>query len=286
LARGNPVSRAAYKLARHIFEVLRTAFPHNRPRFQVFEDPDYIAVIFQGPKVEGRRLWAEDFWQVAIDKQAEWIELGDSAMSEVRVFPDGYALVFTVPPTTFQDVLMERPAENREDADELVENPRGDLPPGFRVATRLFEDFHQYDVSDTAAFPESLVIPETVHYPGPCVYVTYLSDKWNDGTHPYIHEIESFPRVNVGLVGGRLEQNKRVPKRVCDNTTVVQLKKKALGYSYMEPDTDKQIELTVRNCEWFWHPQGKALLLIRNKRKLVAIIWGGKLDWKPEGLVG
>ncbi|MHC4175882.1 MAG: hypothetical protein ACYSWU_00135 [Planctomycetota bacterium] len=158
-------------------------------------------------------------------------------------------------------------------------------PPGFRRAIRLFEDFHAYDVKDAKRLPSSVAIPTSVYYAGPCVYVTYRSDKWKDGTHDYVHDIESFPRVVVGLVGQKTSRKRRVPKRICDNTTLVGLNKKALGFGYRGGDGEL-VDATAAGCKWYWHPQGKALLLIRNRRKLVAIIWGGELDWKPQGLVG
>jgi hypothetical protein len=141
-------------------------------------------------------------------------------------------------------------------------------------------------VKDVGKLPESLVVPREVYYAGPCAYVTYRSDKWNDGTHDYIHEIESYPKVALGMVHEEHPRTRKVPARISNNTTLVQLNKKALGFGYMDPADGLRVDATVRNGEWFWHPQGKALLLIQNKRKLLAIIWGGKLEFKPVGIVG
>lgn len=150
---------------------------------------------------------------------------------------------------------------------------------------KLFEGFHSYDVKDVKRLPASVMVPETICYAGPCVYVTYRSDKWKDGTHDYVHDIESFPRVKVGLVDKRGGRMIRVPKRINNDTTLAALNKKALGFGYKDDDGDL-VDAGANGCKWYWHPQGKALLLIRNSRKLVAVIWGGKLDWKPQGLVG
>lgn len=157
------------------------------------------------------------------------------------------------------------------------------LPPGFRRAVRLFEDFHQYEPKDARPLPASVVVPEFVELVGACTYVTYRSDKWNDGTHDYVHDIESFPRVKVGKVsrGGTY----RLPARISDAATLVALNKRALGFGY-EEQSGELVDATARNCQWFWHPGGKALLLIQDRKRLKVVIWGGKLDWKPQGLVG
>jgi hypothetical protein len=158
-------------------------------------------------------------------------------------------------------------------------------PPGFRAATRLFTGFHDYDPRDVGKLNASLIIPEAVFYAGPCTYVTYRSNKWNDGTHDYIHKIESYPRVSLGFVDEDTGRTRRVPSRISNNATLVQIQTRAIGFGYRKLDGEEQ-HAEVSGCQWFWHPVGKALLLIRNKRKLVAIAWGGKLDFKPQGLVG
>lgn len=167
-------------------------------------------------------------------------------------------------------------------------NPSGSLPPGFQSAVRLFQGFHQYDVSHAAQFPASVKIPNEVYYGGPVTYMTYRSDKWNDGTHDYIHKIESYPRVAVGFVKApQIEARsiRRVPARICDNWTVVETRKKAIGFGYRDNDGHEQ-HVELSNCIWFWHPRGRAFLLIRGRRELVAIIWGGKLAYTPRGIVG
>jgi hypothetical protein len=162
---------------------------------------------------------------------------------------------------------------------------RRDNPPGLDAAIRSFEGFHAYDSKEVGQFPASMRIPEYVQVLGPCTYVTYRSDKWNDGSHDYVHEIESYPRVLVGLVGGRQGKRRKVPQRIGNDATLVQVRTSAIGFGYTDGAGEK-IDSTVRRCTWFWHPRGKALLLVREMRQLVAIIWGGKLGFEDRGIVG
>ncbi len=156
-------------------------------------------------------------------------------------------------------------------------------PPGLDRALGVFEGFNKYDAKDIGTLPFS--IPAEIYLGGPCVWVTYRSDKWSDGTHDYIHKIESYPRVKCGLVARRTSKRVKVPQRIQGDQTLTMIGLRALGFAYMD-DAGDEIEAKTPDSQWFWSSKGRALLAVQEKRKLVAIIWGGDLDVEARGIVG
>jgi hypothetical protein len=157
-------------------------------------------------------------------------------------------------------------------------------PPGVSQAVKTFEDFNEYPSKGASKFAREIIIPERMPCPGPCRWVTYRSDKWNDGTHDYIHTITSYPRVKCAMAGENYPTVK-VPAKVRNATTLTQIGLRALGFAF-EYDDDEYEAKVPAGTEWFWSQTARALYLIQNKRKLVAVIWGGKLNGEPRGIVG
>jgi hypothetical protein len=186
--------------------------------------------------------------------------------------------------------MYERSAREERIIIELIEKTLGlrgnpDAPPQFQAAKRAFEGFHDYEMRQAGKFAREIVIPERLPFAGPCKWVTYRSDKWQDGTHDYIHEIESYPSVKVALPGERFDKDVPIPQRVRDAVTLSQIGLRALGFAYEDGDAEVEAKLP-KDAEWFWSPTGKALYCIKARRKLVALIWGGNLDVEPRGIVG
>jgi hypothetical protein len=156
--------------------------------------------------------------------------------------------------------------------------------PGESQAIKTFEGFNEYPSKGASKFAREIVIPERMPSPGPCRWVTYRSDKWNNGTHDYIHTITSYPRVKCAMAGENYETVK-VPAKVRNATTLTQVGLRALGFAF-EYDDDEYEASVPAGTEWFWSQTARALYLIQNKRKLIAVIWGGKLNVEPRGIVG
>lgn len=157
------------------------------------------------------------------------------------------------------------------------------LPPRANRAIKMFEGFHEYDWKKIEGFGR-LQIPRTVFIAGRCKWVTYSSNKWNKGTYEYIHTIDSYPRVVVGLVHDDTGRTRAVPRSIRDNNQVLVRIGRALGYAFV--DDGEEIETRTPRCEWFFSPSSRALFCIESKRKLLAIIWGGKLNVEDRGIVG
>ncbi len=173
-----------------------------------------------------------------------------------------------------------------KDRRSIRDNPRirSTRPPGVSQATKTFEDFNEYPSKGVSKFAREIVVPERMPYPGPCRWVTYRSDKWKNGTHDYIHTIASYPRVKC-VMAGEDYPTVKVPLAVRNATTLTQIGLRALGFAF-EYDGDECEAKVPAGTEWFWSQTARALYLIANKRKLVALVWGGDLNVEPRGIVG
>jgi hypothetical protein len=167
------------------------------------------------------------------------------------------------------------------------DNPRQNPEPSdaaLRTAVGVYEGFHAYDSDEVGML--DIDIPASVLYGGPATWVTYASDKWEDRSHDYIHTITSQPRVFCGLAGAGAGRRRKVPNKIRKTTVLAQLGLRALGFAFIGPDGDELEVRCPRGTRWFWSPQGKALLAVEKKKRLLAVIWGGKLDVEPRGIVG
>ena len=159
-------------------------------------------------------------------------------------------------------------------------------PARIERAARVFEGFHDYDMRRLEKFASGLAIPRLVHVVGPCISVSYRSDKWNEGTFDYIHTIESRPKVLFAVV--REEDGaipRQLPEKVRDPNQVLARIGKTLDAVY--EDGSGQVKVTFpASTEWFFSPSSRALFAITDKRSLQCVIWGGKLNVEDRGIVG
>lgn len=192
------------------------------------------------------------------------------------------------------------------DSHELIRNPDTEL----ESAKAKFREFHAYESENSGPFDASLKIPERISCVGESVYVCYRSDKWGDKNQDYIHhndcrclhdreahEDENGPcgkltcacqtfksNVKFCLAGGRGE-SVEVPAFIRKASKLTFLGK-CLEYSFLKEDDELVQTKGGKGCELFCVPSGKALLIIKDKKKLVAIVWGGSLAVKDVGIVG
>lgn len=156
-------------------------------------------------------------------------------------------------------------------------------------AVKLYEDFHKYSPNKIAPFPASVKIPQEVVCIGPAVHILYRSAKCDpitylkpNGPIDYIHEHKAG--VKVYLVGDKEEGPLRKVPRYIRGVEEITFLGKCLGFAFL--DEGETIGAECTSCELFAIPSGKALLIIEKKKKLLAIIWGGKLNVEPRGIVG
>ena len=166
-------------------------------------------------------------------------------------------------------------------------------------ALELYRTFHSKDHRSVGPFAASLVIPSTAFLLGKSVHVLYRSHKIDPGTGDdpghgtidYIHEHDS---VGVRTYSPRRPRARReaseieVPDSITEATWFVLLGK-CLGIAYKPGRGRDTIELENRGKlvdELYATPDGKALIVVRDKRELLYLIWGGGLDVRAEGIVG
>jgi hypothetical protein len=124
---------------------------------------------------------------------------------------------------------------------------------------------------------------------GPALYVLYRSAKLDPLTYAkpkkpidYIHKHKAG--VKVYRVDTDDGPERVVPQYIHSPTALVLLGK-CLGFGYTDYDGD-DVDAECKGPELFSIPSGKALLVIEKRRKVVALIWGGKLRVEPRGIVG
>ena len=159
-----------------------------------------------------------------------------------------------------------------------------------KKASELYTGFHKFNPRDVGGFPSSFTIPDEAVFVGGGVDVMYRSDKLEPITHvdegviDYIHEHKKGVKVyrTDTKADGPV---RRVPKWIWGCKQLVCLGE-SLGFTYRDHD-GFEIEAGVAPPlpELYATPNGKALLIIERKRKVVALIWGGKLGVEPRGIV-
>ena len=166
-------------------------------------------------------------------------------------------------------------------------NPTMALPT---KSIRMFRRFHTRDWRGEGDFHADLVIPDRAICVGAAVNVLYASDKLNpetgedEGWIDYIHEHSDgvgVYRCDRGAVGDEVA----VPawlRRVDQLTWLGD----CLGFSYRDARSKAcKAHSTAPLPELFATPNGKALLVIQSKRRLLAILWGGRLGVERRGIV-
>ncbi len=156
-------------------------------------------------------------------------------------------------------------------------------------AEKLFADFHKYEAKRIGEFPSPFYIPESATFVGKGSYVLYRSAKYDPLTYAkpdkpidYIHDLGNGVRIfRLDIDEGTECQ---VPQYIHSVETLVLLGK-CLGFGYLDEDGD-EVEATCKSCDLYVIPSGKALLIVEKKQRVLALIWGGKLNVEPRGIVG
>jgi hypothetical protein len=154
----------------------------------------------------------------------------------------------------------------------------------------LFESFHRFPPRRVGEFGPSFEIPKYVFRQGRSINVLYRSDKTDPETlkrprRPvdYIHDHK--PGVFTYLPDGH---GRRVatPSWI-RNTKSLELLGQCLGFQFENPDGENvEAQGKAPLPELYSTANGKALIVVQGKRKVLALIWGGKLDVEPRGIVG
>ncbi len=144
-------------------------------------------------------------------------------------------------------------------------------------AASKFAEFHDFEFK--SVYDSALKIPTTATCLGKAITTYYQSNKWGDGMQRYMHNHEAGVKVYVprGSVN--------VPQRIYSVDTLTLLGK-SLGFDYIDEDGDELETKVPQGSELYCIPSGKALLIIQNKNKIIAMMWGGKLRVEDVGICG
>jgi len=157
-------------------------------------------------------------------------------------------------------------------------------------AIKMYVDFHQHEPKKLGSFHSSLRIPARAVLCGPAKHVLYRSDKLNpttgadEGWNDYIHKHDRGVNLYLGL--NDLDGPERaVPAFIRDAKELAWLGN-CLGLAFQDEDGYvREIKGTRPLPELYTTPNGRALLVIQNKRSLLALVWGGSLAVEPRGIV-
>jgi hypothetical protein len=155
----------------------------------------------------------------------------------------------------------------------------------------MYRGFHQKEPKKIGDFHPDLVIPAECICVGDAIHVLYQSDKLNpttgedEGVIDYIHKHDrgvKIYRCDRGAQGELVT----VPSWI-RNATELEWLGDCNGFAYKSVVTGKKCEAegTSPLPELYTTPSGKCLLVIQGKRRLLALIWGGKLGVEPRGIV-
>jgi len=169
-----------------------------------------------------------------------------------------------------------------------VKNPSGSLESAYARARTLYRKFHKFDVRGEKLI--NLKIPAEVFYVGEAKQVLYRSDKLNpttledEGFIDYFHDHEGGVKMLLPKGEGRRVS---VPQRVQNATALVVLGK-CLGFTFEDTEGGvvdaKGKKPLPELCALA--PNGSVLLVVQNRRTVLAMMWGGKLSVRPEGITG
>lgn len=155
-------------------------------------------------------------------------------------------------------------------------------PKDFDAAVEGYKTFTAFEPRKVGIF-EGLVIPETISVVGDAEFILYRSDKWERKHNNYIHEFGKS--VRVGLVGERGAKT-RVPS-IFRVESLYKLGD-CPGLGLVDGGEQGEVKYTRPYPELYGTPNNRGLLIIDvagDRAKLLALIWGGKMEIKGVGIV-
>lgn len=164
--------------------------------------------------------------------------------------------------------------------------------PDVGAAIAKYREFHRYDPKHRGSFPDSFTIPAQLYRAGKSRWVTYRSGKVDPETlkkprRPinYIHEHDAgvVTYVVEPLDGAPLQD---VPDRFRNVAALTRLGF-CLGFCFEDP-TGQECEAagTAPLPDLYTTPDGHCLLVIQDRRKVLAMMWGGGLGVFARGIDG
>jgi len=170
----------------------------------------------------------------------------------------------------------------------MKRSPSIDVEP----AIAKYREFHRYDPRTTGTFPGSFALPEQMYRAGKAIEVLYRSGKVDPATlrkprKPvnYIHEHDAGVET---YVADMLEDAPLVdvPDRFREVPALVRLGY-CLGFAFEDPTGRRREASGVAPLpDLYTTPDGRCLLVIQDRRTVLAMMWGGGLGVYARGIDG
>jgi len=241
------------------------------------DEPDDTAKRFAQIELNGRALSAGEIVWVQVPGRPRWrgeitsvVDLDPAHVSYDVVPTQGRRKLERVPARHVRRVKpLINPAPYQEDVDAAVDK---------------FKEFHRYDPKKLQEVA-GLEIPRRVKKLGGCKYVLYRSSKVDPATMKkprkpvdYIHEHDAG--VIAYTASGASDTD--VPADFYETTAIVYLGK-CLGFAVKDgPEAEATEPLPDLCCT----PDGKCLLVVQHRKKVLAMMWGGALGVFARGIDG
>jgi hypothetical protein len=147
-------------------------------------------------------------------------------------------------------------------------------------AIKRFEAFHQFPARKVGEL--GCTMPKRCTYIGPGIWVAYRSDKWTKKKENYIHH--HAIGVNTYICDPDFPEDTNVPASVlaCDHLVFLG---QCLGVAFKRDGEEQEIAPAGKD-ELFCTPSGNCLVIVRNRKQVIALSWGGTLRVDPEGIKG
>lgn len=184
-------------------------------------------------------------------------------------------------------VRVAGPFYDEEDIPDYVpfrpfkKNP-SDEPRDLSAGVRKYVEFNDADPKTTG--PLSLrQLPEAVYYVGKMKWTAYASKKWEGKSNNYVHDHDDGVKLYMTKASAGVRAV-HLPEWLVRVKTFVKLGR-CIGLGFIDPAGVEAESQGDGGSELYCTPNGRALLVIQDKRRLEAIIWGGKLDVQARGIV-
>lgn len=170
-----------------------------------------------------------------------------------------------------------------------AQNPSVELSEEDQEAVEKYLEFHRYDAKhlDTV----DIKIPEVVYKAGKAMWVTYRSRKVDPSTlrRPrkpvdYIHDFDAGVHLYRTDAGEGRERTE-VPEEFRHVGALVKLGM-CLGFMYKGGGGEIEGQSSRPLPELACSPDGKCLYVVQDRRRVIALIWGGALGVFARGIDG
>lgn len=151
------------------------------------------------------------------------------------------------------------------------------------AAVEKFREFHDAEPTKVHEFDARFKIPEAVVRVGQAVDVMYRSNKWGEKAD-YIHEHDRGVHVHLPRAKKIDGRTVRVPAWIRNAPALAKLGL-CLGFTFARGRDEIEAQVSTPLPELYCTPDGRALLVISEKRVVEAIIWGGNLGVEARGIV-